>query len=50
MASLTSFEDFSAAAPIGTIWSSSPWMISVGTSIFFRSSVVSVSEKALTQS
>ncbi len=30
--------DSSAEAPIGTIWSSSPWMIKVGTSIFFRSS------------
>lgn len=29
---------------IGTIWSSSPWMIKVGTSNFFRSSVKSVSE------
>ena len=38
-----------AAAPIGTIWSSSPCRISVGTSNFFRSSVVSVSENALMQ-
>ena len=37
-------------APIGTIWSSSPWMISVGTSIVFRSSVRSVSENASMQS
>jgi hypothetical protein len=36
--------------PMGTIWSSSPWMMSVGTSNFLRSSVKSVSEKALMQS
>ena len=39
-----------ADAPIGTIWSSSPCMIRVGTSNFFRSSVKSVSENALMQS
>src|SRR5262249_27362712 len=39
-----------AEAPMGTIWSSSPCMIRVGTSNFFRSSVKSVSEKALMQS
>ena len=35
--------DFEAAATMGTIWSSSPWAISVGTSMASRSSVVSVS-------
>ena len=35
---------------MGTIWSSSPWTISVGTSMRLRSSVRSVSEKALMQS
>jgi hypothetical protein len=30
----------SAEAAMGTIWSSPPWMISVGLSIFFRSSVI----------
>ena len=46
----TSLADISAEAPIGTIWSSSPWRMSVGTSNRFRSSVKSVSEKALMQS
>jgi len=46
----TSLAAFSADAWIGTIWSSSPWMISVGTSIAWRSMVRSVSENALTQS
>src|SRR5690242_21427583 len=48
-ASLTIFDDSIADAPIGTIWSSSPCRISVGTSNFFRSSVRSVSENALMQ-
>jgi hypothetical protein len=39
-----------AEGSMGTIWSSSPWMIKVGTSIRCRSSVRSVSEKALMQS
>src|SRR4029453_19391608 len=43
------FEESSAESPIGTIWSSSPWSTRVGTSIFLRSSVRSVSEKALMQ-
>src|SRR5262245_33957770 len=47
---LTSLEESMAEAPIGTIWSSSPCMMSVGTSIFLRSSVQSVSENALMQS
>ena len=38
-----------AEAPMGTIWSSSPCMMSVGTSNFLRSSVRSVSENALMQ-
>jgi hypothetical protein len=38
------------AATIGTIWSSSPCAMSVGTSMASRSSVVSVSEKASMQS
>jgi hypothetical protein len=50
VASGTSSTDRRAEAPMGTIWSSSPWMIRVGTSIRWRSSVRSVSEKALTQS
>ena len=37
-------------APIGTIWSSSPWTIRVGTSNFLRSSVKSVAENASMQS
>ena len=47
---MTSLAVCSAEAPIGTIWSSSPCMTSVGTSNFFRSSVKSVSENALMQS
>jgi hypothetical protein len=39
-----------AAASIGTIWSSSPWMNRVGTSMVPRSPVRSVSEKAAMQS
>jgi hypothetical protein len=35
----TTFAVFSAEAAIGTIWSSSPWMTSVGLSIFLRSVV-----------
>ena len=35
---------------MGTIWSSSPCRISVGTSMGFRSSVRSVSENAVMQS
>src|SRR5262249_19124178 len=35
----TSLDDRCADAPMGTIWSSSPWMMSVGTLNFFRSSV-----------
>jgi hypothetical protein len=35
----TIFAVFSAEAAIGTIWSSSPWMTSVGLSIFLRSVV-----------
>jgi len=46
---LTILDDSRAESAIGTIWSSSPCRISVGTSIFFRSSVRSVSENALTQ-
>jgi len=48
VASLTSSTDRRAEASMGTIWSSSPWMVRVGTSIRLRSSVKSVSEKALT--
>jgi hypothetical protein len=44
---LESADEIRAAAPIGTIWSSSPWAISVGTSNFFRSSVKSVSAAIL---
>ena len=40
----------SAAAAIGTIWSSSPCARKIGTSSALRSSVKSVSENALTQS
>src|ERR671933_1973677 len=47
---MTSFDDRSAEATIGTIWLSLPWMIRVGTSNFFRSSVKSVSENALMHS
>jgi hypothetical protein len=43
---LTIFTVDSAAAPIGTIWSSSPCWTSVGLSNFFRSSLKSLSEKA----
>ncbi|MNU10556.1 hypothetical protein D3C72_2577710 [compost metagenome] len=46
----TSFFEARPAASIGTIWSSSPWTMSVGRSNFFRSSVKSVSEKALIES
>ena len=46
----TSLLESIALAPMGTIWSSSPCMISVGTSILLRSSVKSVSLKALMQS
>src|SRR6266850_5736219 len=46
---LTIFAESSAESAIGTIWSSSPCRISVGTSIFLRSSVRSVSENALMQ-
>src|SRR5882724_7633579 len=42
-----SLADFLAESFTGTIWSSSPCMTRVGTSIFLRSSVKSVSEKAL---
>ena len=49
VAFFTIFDDSSAEAAIGTIWSSSPCRISVGTSIFLRSSVRSVSENALMQ-
>lgn len=42
-----SLADFFAESLIGTIWSSSPCMISVGKSNFLRSSVKSVSEKCL---
>ena len=44
---LRSFADRGAEAAIGTTWSSSPCITSVGTSIAFRSSVKSVSENAL---
>ena len=47
---LTIFEERSADATMGTIWSSSPCRIRVGTSNLLRSSVRSVSEKALIQS
>ena len=47
---MTILAEAAPAASIGTIWSSSPWMISVGTSNFFEVSVKSVSEKALMQS
>ena len=50
VAPFTSLTASRAEEAIGTIWSSSPWMMSVGTSIFRRSYVKSVSEKALTQS
>ena len=49
-APFTSFDDNIAEAPIGTIWSSSPCITNVGTSIFLRSPVKSVSENALMQS
>jgi hypothetical protein len=39
-----------AESAMGTIWSSSPCWIRTGTSIFFKSSLKSVSEKALMQS
>ena len=44
---LISFADFFAESLTGTIWSSSPCMTRVGISNFLRSSVKSVSEKAL---
>ncbi|MNJ05529.1 hypothetical protein D3C73_1668970 [compost metagenome] len=44
---LSSLTDRRDASSIGTIWSSSPCRISVGTLMAFRSSVWSVSEKAL---
>ena len=50
VASGTSSTDRRAEALMGTIWSSSPWTIRVGTSIRCRSWVRSVSEKALMQS
>ena len=43
---LMSLADFFDESLIGTIWSSSPCMTSVGTSNFLRSSVKSVSENA----
>src|SRR4029077_10997276 len=43
------FAESRAESAIGTIWSSSPCRTSVGTSIFLRSSVRSVSENALMQ-
>ena len=46
---LTIFADTSPAAPIGTVWWSSPWIMRVGRSNFFRSAVKSVSENALTK-
>src|SRR5471030_568770 len=49
LAVCSSLDDSMAESAIGTIWSSSPWMTSAGTLIFFRSAVRSVSEKALTQ-
>jgi len=45
LCTLDDLDDSIAEAPIGTIWSSSPCRIKVGTSNFLRSSVVSVSEK-----
>ncbi|MNF16207.1 hypothetical protein D3C80_2191310 [compost metagenome] len=42
--------DSRAESAIGTIWSSSPCRTRVGTLMAFRSSVKSVSEKALMQS
>ena len=50
VAFFTSFADIIADVPIGTIWSASPCKMRVGTSIFFKSSVKSVSENALMQS
>src|SRR5262249_32555547 len=50
VACLTSFAERGPESANGTIWSSSPCRISVGTSIAFRSSVKSVSENALMQS
>jgi hypothetical protein len=40
---LRSFAESGAESAIGTIWSSSPCMASVGTPMIFRSSVKSVS-------
>jgi hypothetical protein len=42
-------DDRIAEAPIGTIWSSAPWRMSVGTSTLARSAVRSVSENAVIQ-
>src|SRR6185437_9128729 len=47
IAPFTSFDVGNADTGSGTIWSSSPWRISVGMSNLFRSSVRSVSENAL---
>jgi hypothetical protein len=49
LASLMSLADFFAESLIGTIWSSSPWMTSVGTSIFCESSVQSVLRQSIIQ-
>src|SRR5207247_9999884 len=49
VAFLMIFAESSAESAIGTIWSSAPCRIKVGTSNFLRSSVRSVSEKALIQ-
>src|SRR5439155_10418411 len=49
VAFLMIFAASSAESAIGTIWSSSPCRIRVGTSNFLRSSVRSVSENALIQ-
>jgi hypothetical protein len=45
-----SLTDLRPETSMGTTWSSSPWMIKVGTSNFLRSSVRFVSENALTHS
>src|SRR4029453_5959719 len=45
VAFLISLEESMAEVPIGTIWSSSPCRTKVGTSIFCKSSVRSVSEQ-----
>src|SRR5262249_878338 len=49
LAFLTILDESSAESAIGTIWSSSPCSINVGTSMRLRSSVRSVSENALMQ-